>query len=90
MPELVGLMHSLVGLAAVLIGLISYYASTAKANRTEEGIHLVARGSNSYERCKACHHRTGLWIGSGPRREQNKISLNGAADHRHRQAESNR
>ncbi len=41
MPELVALMHSLVGLAAVLIGLISYYASTAKANSTEEGIHLI-------------------------------------------------
>ncbi len=41
MPELVGLMHSLVGLAAVLIGLISYYASTAKAIRTEEAIHLI-------------------------------------------------
>ncbi len=40
MPELVALMHSLVGLAAVLIGLISYYASTAK-NSTEEGIHLI-------------------------------------------------
>ena len=41
MPELVALMHSLVGLAAVLIGLISYFASTAKANSTEEGIHLI-------------------------------------------------
>jgi len=41
MPELVALMHSLVGLAAVLIGLISYYASAAKANSTEEGIHLI-------------------------------------------------
>ena len=41
MPELVALMHSLVGLAAVLIGLISYYTSTAKANSTEEGIHLI-------------------------------------------------
>ena len=41
MPELVALMHSLVGLAAILIGLISYYASTAKANSTEEGIHLI-------------------------------------------------
>ncbi len=40
MPELVALMHSLVGLAAVLIGLISYYTSTAK-NSTEEGIHLI-------------------------------------------------
>ncbi len=41
MPELVAMMHSLVGLAAVLIGLISYYASTAKTNSTEEGIHLI-------------------------------------------------
>ena len=41
MPELVALMHSLVGLAAVLIGLISYYDSTAKASSTEEGIHLI-------------------------------------------------
>ena len=41
MPELVALMHSLVGLAAVLIGLISYYAATSKENSTEEGIHLI-------------------------------------------------
>ena len=41
MPELIALMHSLVGLAAVLIGLISYYAATATANSTEEGIHLI-------------------------------------------------
>jgi H+-translocating NAD(P) transhydrogenase subunit beta len=41
MPELVALMHSLVGLAAVLIGLISYYASTAKPDATEESIHLI-------------------------------------------------
>ena len=41
MPELVALMHSLVGLAAVLIGLISYYASAAKADSTEESIHLI-------------------------------------------------
>ncbi len=41
MPELVALMHSLVGLAAVLIGLISYYASAAKADGTDESIHLI-------------------------------------------------
>ncbi len=41
MPELVALMHSFVGLAAVLIGLISYYASTAKTSGIEEGFHLI-------------------------------------------------
>ncbi len=41
MPELVALMHSLVGLAAVLISLISYYAAPDHATNTEATIHLV-------------------------------------------------
>jgi len=41
MPELVALMHSLVGLAAVLISLISYYAAHEHATNTEATIHLV-------------------------------------------------
>lgn len=41
MPELVALMHSLVGLAAVLISLISYYAAQNHATDTEATIHLI-------------------------------------------------
>lgn len=41
MPELVALMHSLVGLAAVLISLISYYASTEHATPAEAIIHQI-------------------------------------------------
>lgn len=41
MPELVALMHSLVGLAAVLISLISYYAKPDHATNAEAIIHLI-------------------------------------------------
>jgi H+-translocating NAD(P) transhydrogenase subunit beta len=41
MPELVALMHSLVGLAAVLISLISYYAPNEHATTAEATIHLI-------------------------------------------------
>ena len=41
MPELVALMHSLVGLAAVLISLISYFASTEHATNAEAIIHQI-------------------------------------------------
>ncbi|MEQ1828899.1 MAG: NAD(P)(+) transhydrogenase (Re/Si-specific) subunit beta [Pirellula sp.] len=41
MPELVALMHSLVGLAAVLISLISYFGPSEFANLVEHRIHLV-------------------------------------------------
>jgi H+-translocating NAD(P) transhydrogenase subunit beta len=41
MPELVALMHSLVGFAAVLVSLVSYYSTTVAEHAAEHSIHLI-------------------------------------------------
>lgn len=41
MPELVALMHSMVGLAAVLVSLVSYYGANHVADGAEFTIHLI-------------------------------------------------
>ncbi|MFT6396390.1 MAG: NAD(P) transhydrogenase subunit beta, partial [Bradymonadia bacterium] len=41
MPELVAILHSFVGLAAVLVGLSSYLSPTTHSTGTEHTIHLV-------------------------------------------------
>src|SRR6201999_2446662 len=41
MPELVAVLHSFVGLAAVLVGAASYLGTTSYASNVERVIHLV-------------------------------------------------